>query len=137
MSETRQGPAGWADRFAQEIREARARRGWTQAELADSADVSVPTINRYENSKTVPRPDIARKLFIALGLDVRQLPVLLGYVTEQEMGTAAPAVGPLTRAAATVLDNDRIPPGVRGEWVAMLQFLASRALAGDTPDPRG
>lgn len=74
-------------RFADVIRDAREDMGWSQDDLAEKASVSRPTINRYETGKTrTPDPETARRIFIAMRMDPRRIPVLLGYVTAEEMG---------------------------------------------------
>src|ERR1051325_4920847 len=85
-------PDDSAVRLGQAIRGARLQRGWTQEQLAEASGVSRPSINRCENAKGATSPPVARALFQALGLDPRHLPVLLGYVTAEEMN--APASSP-------------------------------------------
>ncbi|MFI1194013.1 multiprotein-bridging factor 1 family protein [Micromonospora sp. NPDC020750] len=78
-------------RLAQLIRDARETLGWTQEDLAREADVSRPTVQRYENGKSrIPEPDQIRRIFLALRLDPRELPVLLGLVTREEIDQPAP-----------------------------------------------
>jgi transcriptional regulator with XRE-family HTH domain len=102
------------------VREARSRRGWTQAQLADAAAVSVPTIQRCENGKGITRPDVCRRLFPALGLDPRRLPVLLGYITDAEMESPARHLSPLAEEAVGLLEQ--APHAAAREWVEFLRW---------------
>ena len=79
-------------RLACTVRTAREQRGWTQDQLADEAGVSRPTVQRCETARTVTRPATRRRLFQALGRDLRLAPVLLSYVTADE--TDVPAAPP-------------------------------------------
>ncbi len=55
------------DGFGDVIREARKRRGWSQAELGEKSNVSRPTIARVEGNNDVTTATIA-KIAHALGL---------------------------------------------------------------------
>ena len=55
------------------LREARAERGWTQAELADRIGVSRKTINTIENGVFVPSTVLALKLARAFETQVEVL----------------------------------------------------------------
>ena len=55
------------------LREARAERGWTQAELADLIGVSRKTINTIENGVFVPSTVLALKLAKAFNTGVEAL----------------------------------------------------------------
>ena len=55
------------------IKVLRAQKGWTQADLARFASVSVETIKRYENGKTNPTNDNLSKIANALGIDIKNL----------------------------------------------------------------
>lgn len=55
------------------LREARAERGWTQAELADVIGVSRKTINTIENGVFVPSTVLALKLAKAFNTGVEAL----------------------------------------------------------------
>lgn len=110
------------------IRDTREYRGWSQDELAERAGVSRPTINRYEQAKTkTPDPETARAIFHALKLDPRRIPVLLGYVTEEEMGL--PREGPRTFHATTeeviaILEDPKVDPKAKREWLEYLRWRA-------------
>ncbi len=55
------------------LREERAARGWTQAELADRAGVSRKTINTVENGVFVPSTILALRLARVLERPVEAL----------------------------------------------------------------
>ena len=55
------------------LREARARRNLTQAELATLAEVSRKTINTVENGVFIPSTVLALRLARALGTSVEAL----------------------------------------------------------------
>jgi putative transcriptional regulator len=55
------------------LREVRADRGWTQAELAERVGVTRKTINTVENGVFVPSTVLALKLARATGLRVEEL----------------------------------------------------------------
>jgi len=55
------------------LRDARAERGWTQAELADRIGVSRKTINTIENGVFIPSTVLALKLAKAFETDVEAL----------------------------------------------------------------
>jgi putative transcriptional regulator len=55
------------------LREIRAERGWTQADLAERVGVSRKTINTVENGVFVPSTVLALKLARATGLAVEAL----------------------------------------------------------------
>ncbi|HEU4960681.1 MAG TPA: helix-turn-helix transcriptional regulator [Sphingomonas sp.] len=62
-----------ADRLANSLKDERARRGWTQAELAERVGVSRKTINTVENGVFVPSTLLALKLARALDKPVEAL----------------------------------------------------------------
>jgi putative transcriptional regulator len=62
-----------ADALANNLREERARLGWTQAELAERVGVSRKTINTVENGVFVPSTTLALKLAAAIGKPVEDL----------------------------------------------------------------
>ena len=55
------------------LRDARAERGWTQAELADRIGVSRKTINTVENGVFIPSTVLALKLAKAFETNVEAL----------------------------------------------------------------
>ena len=62
-------PEGLANR----LREARAERGWTQAELAERVGVTRKTINTVENGVFTPSTILALKLAQAMATTVEDL----------------------------------------------------------------
>ena len=61
------------DRLTNRLREERARRGLTQAELAELVNVSRKTINTVENGVFIPSTVLALRLARALGTTVEKL----------------------------------------------------------------
>jgi putative transcriptional regulator len=60
-------------RLGNRLKEARARLGLTQGELAERVMVSRKTINTVENGVFVPSTLLALKLAAALGMTVEEL----------------------------------------------------------------
>jgi transcriptional regulator with XRE-family HTH domain len=81
------------------LRQARLRKGWTQAELARRASVRERQIIRWENSQHAPRFEAMRALAAALGCDVREL-----CVVADEEEEAAPMQMDMLRALRDQLD---------------------------------
>ena len=61
------------DQLDSRLREVRIRRGFTQAQLAESIGVSRKTINTVENGIFVPSTVLALRLAKALGTTVEAL----------------------------------------------------------------
>ena len=61
------------DRLENRLREERARRGYTQAQLAELVNVSRKTINTVENGIFIPSTLIALRLAKALDTTVEEL----------------------------------------------------------------
>ena len=53
--------------FPERLSTLRKEKGFTQQTLADSVDIHVSQIRRYENGQTQPTLDVIRKLAISLG----------------------------------------------------------------------
>jgi transcriptional regulator with XRE-family HTH domain len=113
-----------AREFGHMIRGARERLGWTQEDLADKSRVSLTTIKRYENGKIgTPDPDMVRKVFRALGLDVREAPVALGFVTREEMGLPPKEEhSPTVLEVISILEDPNVDDREKAEWVRYLKF---------------
>jgi putative transcriptional regulator len=62
-----------AEGLTNRLREARAERGWTQADLAEQVGVTRKTINTVENGVFVPSTTLALKLARALETTVEAL----------------------------------------------------------------
>ncbi|WP_285554813.1 helix-turn-helix domain-containing protein [Actinoplanes regularis] len=124
-------------RLARVIRSAREQRGWTQEDLAAAAKVSRPTVQRFENAKTsTPQPDALRGIFSALKLDTRLIPVILGYVTAEEMDLPAQApeiLTPTAEEALRILQDSSVPASAKEEWLQFLRFRRAQLAAVDRP----
>jgi putative transcriptional regulator len=62
-----------SERLWNRLRQARAERGWTQAELAERVSVSRKTINTVENGVFIPSTTLALKLARAMETTVEAL----------------------------------------------------------------
>jgi putative transcriptional regulator len=62
-----------AEGLTNRLREARAERGWTQAELAERVGVTRKTVNTVENGVFIPSTVLALKLARALETRVEAL----------------------------------------------------------------
>jgi Predicted transcriptional regulators len=62
-----------SERLINRLREERARRSLTQADLAEMVDVSRKTINTVENSVFIPSTVMALRLARALKMSVEDL----------------------------------------------------------------
>jgi putative transcriptional regulator len=62
-----------AEGLTNRLREARAERGWTQADLAERVGVTRKTVNTVENGVFVPSTTLALKLARALETTVEAL----------------------------------------------------------------
>jgi len=134
MSDTAQPEDEPLRRFADLIRATRESRGWSQDDLAERAGVSRPTINRYEQGKTrTPDPATARAIFSALRLDLRRIPVVLGYITDEEMGLPAEGTRMFhatTEEAIAILEDPKVDPRRKAEWLEFLRFRAEQESGG-------
>lgn len=54
--------------FSKNLRDLREKRGWSQQELAERADVAMMTISKYERGVNWPREEFIAKLAKALGV---------------------------------------------------------------------
>ena len=59
----------------------RARRGLSQADLAEKADISIPFLSNIERGIKYPQPNMLSKIANALDVDVNEL-----FVTNLESG---------------------------------------------------
>ena len=59
--------------FGQNIKMFRNRRNWSQADLAEYADISINYIGEIERGKKWPHPDTLSKLADALGIRIFEL----------------------------------------------------------------
>jgi transcriptional regulator with XRE-family HTH domain len=63
------------------IKIVRARRGLSQADLAEKADISIPFLSNIERGIKYPQPDMLSKIVNALGVEVNEL-----FITNLETG---------------------------------------------------
>src|SRR5688500_18195555 len=61
------------ERFARRLRELRAERGLTQAELAEKAEVTATYVSKLESAGAAPGIDLVEKLATALGVGIADL----------------------------------------------------------------
>ena len=61
------------ERFARRLKELRAERGMTQAELAEKAGVTTTYVSKLENAGAAPGIDLVEKLATALGVGLAEL----------------------------------------------------------------
>jgi len=59
--------------LAQNIKSFRIHRGWSQADLAEKADISIPFLSDIERGNKWPYPDTLSRLAKALKVDVCEL----------------------------------------------------------------
>jgi transcriptional regulator with XRE-family HTH domain len=118
-----------AREFGYLIKDARERLGWSQDELADKAGVGRATAQRYERGdlgKTgFPDLAVARKLFKALGIDPREIAVVLGFVTREEIGLPPEpkrVFAPTIEEVIAILEDPKVSDEVKQEWIDYLKF---------------
>lgn len=115
------------ERLAQIIKAAREDLDWSQDGLAKESGVSRPTIQRYENAKSRnPDPEHLLQIFKALKLDRREIPVILGIVTREEMGMPPEPVRILSRATQQIIDLLEDPAVSNAEKLAIVELLRAR-----------
>jgi transcriptional regulator with XRE-family HTH domain len=61
------------DTLGKNIKIFRARRGLSQADLAEKADISIPFLSSIERGLKYPLPDMLAKIADSLGVEVNQL----------------------------------------------------------------
>ncbi len=103
--------------LAKKVKEIRIKKGLSQEQLADSAGLSVRTIQRIENGETAPRGDTLRQL--AISLDVSQNDILdwkierdeniLVILNLSQLGFIAfPLLGIIIPLAIWILKKDKV-----------------------------
>src|SRR4051812_3903690 len=85
------------------LREARGRRGWSIADLAETAGLSKGFVSQIENDKTSPSLDTLERLAEALGVAVVEL------LRPAEAAPPAPYVVRRALAAESTLPARRLP----------------------------
>lgn len=110
-------------RLGRVLRAARNDKGWSQEQLAQAAKVGEATVQRFENGKTAtPDPTVLRRIFQALDLDLMAIPVVLGYVTAEEIGLSPQMFAPTTEQAIRILEDPTVSAASKKEWLAFLQY---------------
>jgi len=61
------------DTLGKNIKIFRTRRGLSQADLAEKADISIPFLSNIERGIKYPRPDMLAKMASSLGVEVNEL----------------------------------------------------------------
>jgi transcriptional regulator with XRE-family HTH domain len=61
------------DTLGKNIKIFRARRGLSQADLAEKADISIPFLSNIERGIKYPQPDMLAKIVNSLGVEVNEL----------------------------------------------------------------
>jgi len=61
------------DTLGNNIKLLRARRGLSQADLAEKADISIPFLSNVERGIKFPQPNMLSKIATALGAEVNEL----------------------------------------------------------------
>ena len=61
------------DTLGKNIKLLRARRGLSQADFAEKADISITFLSNIERGIKYPQPDMLSKIATALGVDVNEL----------------------------------------------------------------
>jgi transcriptional regulator with XRE-family HTH domain len=79
------------DTFGRNIKILRARRGLSQADLAEKADMSITFLSTIERGIKFPLPGIMSKIASALGVEVNEL-----FVTNLESGGSSELLNHLT-----------------------------------------
>jgi transcriptional regulator with XRE-family HTH domain len=69
------------DTLGKNIKILRARRGLSQADLAEKADISIPFLSNIERGIKYPQPDMLSKIVNAFGVEVNEL-----FTTNLETG---------------------------------------------------
>lgn len=106
----------------------RRGRGWSQAELAARAAVSVSTVQRIERGTTRPKPGVARRLAGALGTNPGEIAELAEAVPGLGAERAHPA--PRDGRPGGGLDEEQLPTVPVAQERADVGFEA-RVVGGD------
>jgi transcriptional regulator with XRE-family HTH domain len=69
------------DTLGKNIKLLRARRGLSQAEFAEKANISIPFLSNIERGIKYPQPDMLSRIANALGVEVNEL-----FITDLEIG---------------------------------------------------
>lgn len=115
--------------FGELIANARRAKGWSQEDLERKSGVSRGTLSRWERGLADrPEPENVRAVCRVLGIDPRQAAVALGYLTAEEVQTAArPQLDPEVERALAALEDPSLPREKRREWIDYLVYLKDQA----------
>ena len=69
------------DTLGKNIKFFRARRGLSQADLSEKADISIPFLSNIERGIKYPLPDMLAKIATALGVEINEL-----FIVNQSSG---------------------------------------------------
>ncbi|MCW6003954.1 helix-turn-helix domain-containing protein [Micromonospora sp. CPCC 205371] len=123
------GTGDRAQEFGRLIRTAREGLTWSQDDLAEKAGVGRATVQRYERGdlgKTgFPDPDATRKIFKALDLDPREVAVVFGFVSREEIGLPPEprrVFAPSIEEVISILEDPKVSDEVKREWISYLRF---------------
>lgn len=110
-------------RLATTVKTRRNELGWTQERLSDEARVSRQIVIRYESGDAVnPARDELRRVYTALGLDIRQMLIDLGYATRDEL-EMPPEPEPLPAEFETVIGLWRLERLTDRDRALLLQHI--------------
>lgn len=117
------------EQFGRLIRDYRDRAGLTQEQLEAASGVSRSTIARWERGDANnPNPDQVRAVCQRLGIDPRRAAIALGYLTDDELHTAAggPQLNPTQEEVVEILADPRLDPNDIAKWVDYLRYLRTQ-----------
>lgn len=80
-----------------DLRLLRMRKGWTQLQLAEKANLSNEAISRWEHGESSPRIENAKKLADALGVSVERVISAVKISREQRKASREPPPGKYRR----------------------------------------
>jgi len=69
------------DTLGKNIKLLRARRGLSQADLSEKADISIPFLSNIERGIKYPQPEMLAKIANALGVEINEM-----FVTDLNSG---------------------------------------------------
>ena len=69
------------DTLGKNIKLLRARRGLSQADLSEKADISIPFLSNIERGIKYPQPEMLSKIANALGVEINEM-----FVTDSKSG---------------------------------------------------
>ena len=91
--------------LAKNIKSYREHRLWSQVDLAEYADISVPFLSEIERGNKWPYPDTLGRIAAALNVQVQELFRDTGIVSNKERDLAAIVVKEMLAAQKAAADN--------------------------------